>query len=168
MILLFSLLCLAQNPLSSLMDKFDCWRMVVEPEDRSSFLALAELVTRQIAAFPNATAAALVGESFGGLLALYVASTESPAGNQFLLLLLLLLTDSKPHLFILPCRTNCTHTGKICIERLMVINPATSYDRTGWPVIQPILSKAGNAFPGLRTGESESLMCDIIFCNWVT
>jgi len=56
--------------------------MVVEPEDRSSFLALAELVDRQIVLFPNATVDALVGESFGGLLALYVASTESPAGTH--------------------------------------------------------------------------------------
>ena len=35
----------------------------------------------------------------------------------------------------------------------MIINPATSYDRTSWPALQPLISLAGNSFPGFRTGK---------------
>jgi len=51
--------------------------MVIQAEDRSSFLNIAELVIEQIATFPGSSVSVLMGESFGGLLALYVASTLS-------------------------------------------------------------------------------------------
>ena len=57
--------------------------MVVEPDDRSPFLKLADLVSKQISLFPNRTATVLMGESFGGLLALYVASIATNSGALF-------------------------------------------------------------------------------------
>ena len=48
--------------------------MVVDTSDRSSFNELAESVTEQISSFKNASVAVLMGESFGGLLALYVST----------------------------------------------------------------------------------------------
>jgi pimeloyl-ACP methyl ester carboxylesterase len=65
----------SQNIFSNLTNQFECWRLVAEPSDRSSFLDVAQLVKDKIARFPSSSVAVLMGESFGGLLALYVAST---------------------------------------------------------------------------------------------
>ena len=56
--------------------------MVIQANDRSSFLQVAGLVTEQISLFPKSTVSVLMGESFGGLLALYVASTLTTSSTS--------------------------------------------------------------------------------------
>ena len=83
---------------------FDCWRMYVTPQDRSSFLKLADAVIQHIEQRFDEPPI-LIGESFGGLLATYVASRLGAK-----------------------------------IAKLVLINPATSYDRTTWPTLGPIVA----------------------------
>ena len=56
--------------------------MVVQASDRTPFLQVADAVSQQISSFPKATVSVLMGESFGGLLALYVASTTNSISNR--------------------------------------------------------------------------------------
>jgi pimeloyl-ACP methyl ester carboxylesterase len=95
---------------ANLTDKYDCWRMAVDPSDRSSFLVVAQTVLRRLTEFDGPVV--LVGESFGGLLASYV----------------------------------CTREGAN-VDKLVLINPATSFDRTAWSTIVPFIAGTGNAYP---------------------
>ena len=95
---------------ANLTDRYDCWRMAVDPSDRSSFLVVAQTVLRRLTEFDGPVV--LVGESFGGLLASYV----------------------------------CTREGAN-VDKLVLINPATSFDRTAWSTIVPFIAGTGNAYP---------------------
>lgn len=54
----------------------------MKANDRTPFLQVADAVSQQISSFPTGTVSVLMGESFGGLLALYVASTANAAPNR--------------------------------------------------------------------------------------
>jgi pimeloyl-ACP methyl ester carboxylesterase len=58
--------------LSTLTDSYECWRLVIDSQDRSSFLALAKVVLDKVKSFPRPIT--LIGESFGGVLASYIAA----------------------------------------------------------------------------------------------
>jgi pimeloyl-ACP methyl ester carboxylesterase len=90
---------------------FEVWKMGTIAEDRSSFMELAAFVIKAVDVFDEPVT--LVGESFGGLLAVYVA-----------------LRAKK---------------GKI--GKLILINPATSFDKTNWNLVAPIIASTGVAFP---------------------
>jgi pimeloyl-ACP methyl ester carboxylesterase len=57
---------------SHLCQNYDCWRLQLDAADRSSFLTLAKTILDAIRMFPKPPI--LIGESFGGLLATYLAS----------------------------------------------------------------------------------------------
>lgn len=90
---------------------FNVWKMATTGEDRSTFMELAAFVMRALEKFDGPVI--LVGESFGGLLAAYVA----------------------------------LRAKKGTIDKLILINPATSFDRTNWNVVAPIIASTGVAFP---------------------
>lgn len=90
---------------------FNVWKMATTGEDRSTFMELAAFVMRALEKFDGPVI--LVGESFGGLLAAYVA----------------------------------LRAKKGRIDKLILINPATSFDRTNWNVVAPIIASTGVAFP---------------------
>jgi pimeloyl-ACP methyl ester carboxylesterase len=90
---------------------FEVWKMGTIAEDRSTFMELAAFVIKAVDVFDEPVT--LVGESFGGLLAVYVA-----------------LRAKK---------------GKI--GKLILINPATSFDKTNWNLVAPIIASTGVAFP---------------------
>ena len=90
---------------------FDVWKMATKGDDRSTFLELAAVVLKGLDTFDEPVV--LIGESFGGLLAAYVALRAKE--------------------------------GKI--SKLVLINPATSFDRTNWNVLAPIIASTGRAFP---------------------
>ncbi len=54
----------------------------MKAKDRTPFLQVADAVSQQISSFPKGAVSVLMGESFGGLLALYVASTANAAPNR--------------------------------------------------------------------------------------
>ena len=79
-------------------------------------MQLAQVVIDELKKFDRPVI--LIGESFGGLLACYIASTS-----------------------------------KALVAYLVLVNPATSYDRTLWQQLGPLVTGAGPAFPvvGLAT-----------------
>jgi pimeloyl-ACP methyl ester carboxylesterase len=89
---------------------YNVTRMFVSPSDRSTFTEVADAVIDELESYNES--AVLMGESFGGLLATYVASRR-----------------------------------KNLISKLVLINPATSFDRTNWASVGPIISNTGPAFP---------------------
>lgn len=97
--------------LQNLTASYEMWRLKINPEDRSSFIKVAMFVLETLESFP--TPIILLGESFGGLLASYLALRAG---------------DNK-------------------ISKLILINPATSYDRTNWPLLGPLIASTGSAFP---------------------
>ena len=42
----------------------------------------------------------------------------------------------------------------ITIGKLVVVNPATSYDRTRWPILGPLIANSGSVFPALGVGNT--------------
>lgn len=55
---------------------------------------------------------------------------------------------------MLPCSMLLSPERRsISIERLVLINPATSYDRTQWPTIGPLIANSGAAFPAVGVGK---------------
>jgi pimeloyl-ACP methyl ester carboxylesterase len=96
--------------LTNLSISYDLYKLVTPPDDRSSFIEIADQVTKALQGFESP--AVLIGDSFGGLLASYVASTPA----------------------------------KVHISSLVLINPATSYARTFWSWLEPILTSTGPAF----------------------
>ena len=97
--------------IDSLNEVFDVWRMTVSDDDRSSFLDIASVILEKLETFDKP--AIIVGESFGGLLAAYIA----------------------------------LRAKRSSISKLVMINPATSFDRTSWPLIAPIIASSGIASP---------------------
>lgn len=90
---------------------YDVWKLTISGDDRSTFMELASFVLKALDSFDKPVI--LVGESFGGLLAPYIAIRAKK--------------------------------GKIA--KLVLINPATSFDRTPWPVLAPLLAATGIAYP---------------------
>lgn len=90
---------------------FEVWKMATIAEDRSTFMELAAFVIQAVEVFDEPIT--LVGESFGGLLAAYVA----------------------------------LRAKKGTIGKLILINPATSFDKTNWNLVAPIIASTGIAFP---------------------
>ena len=90
---------------------YDVWRMTVSGDDRSSFMEIASLVLQKLDTFNKP--AIIVGESFGGLLATYIA----------------------------------LRAKKGSISKLVLVNPATSFHRTSWPLLAPVIANSGMAFP---------------------
>jgi pimeloyl-ACP methyl ester carboxylesterase len=117
------------NTVSKLNSVYDVWKLAIKAEDRSSFIELASNVLEVLDSFD--TPVTLVGESFGGLLAIYCA-----------------LRDKK---------------GKIA--KLVLVNPATSFDRTNWNVLAPLIASTGKinpiAFPLVAVGALVSTAVDI-------
>ena len=94
----------------NLTEIFDLWRLQIDPTDRSSFLDLSSAIHSKIVSFKEPIT--LMGESFGGLLAMHVALRS-----------------------------------KDKVSKLVLINPATSYEQTTWNVLGPMIANAGPAFP---------------------
>lgn len=95
---------------SQLQDDYDCWRLQVDPNDRSSFLTIAKKVLEAIKKFPKPPI--LIGESFGGLVATYLASRHSDT-----------------------------------IDSIVLVNPATSVDRSLWRNLAPYIASTGPLYP---------------------
>lgn len=72
------------DSLRNMSENFDVWRMVVDPKDRSSFVALANSVIAFISTFDDSIV--LMGESLGGVIALYI-SIYSPSSVSKLILI---------------------------------------------------------------------------------
>ncbi|KAG2499012.1 hypothetical protein HYH03_003198 [Edaphochlamys debaryana] len=90
-----------------LSSKFDLRNVFLPPSDRTPFAGLVDSLARQIEAEASLAAPSrpvyLMGESFGGLLALALAQRLS------------------------------------CVDRVVLVNPATSFDRSPWPALGPLL-----------------------------
>lgn len=104
----------SNTALNTLQEDYRCWRMKINVDDRSSFLQIAQLVRKKMQEINDGQPMLLIGESFGGLLAAYIAS-------RF------------PQL----------------VDKLVLVNPATSYDRTLWRSTVPIITKTGPLFPAI-------------------
>ncbi|GLI58562.1 hypothetical protein VaNZ11_000309 [Volvox africanus] len=87
--------------------RFDLRGVFLPPEDRTPFHGLVESLAQQIedevAPLDPSRPVYLLGESFGGLMALELAQRVS------------------------------------CVDRLILVNPATSFDRSPWPTLGPML-----------------------------
>jgi pimeloyl-ACP methyl ester carboxylesterase len=104
---------------------YDVWRMTVSGDDRSSFMEIASVVLQKLDAFDRP--AIIVGESFGGLLATYIA----------------------------------LRAKKGSISKLVLVNPATSFHRTPWPLLAPVIANSGVAFPFLGMATLLSSISDV-------
>ncbi|GIL71022.1 hypothetical protein Vretimale_4099 [Volvox reticuliferus] len=86
---------------------FDLRGVFLPPEDRTPFHGLVESLAQQledeVAPLDPSRPVYLLGESFGGLIALELAQRVS------------------------------------CVDRLILVNPATSFDRSLWPSLGPLL-----------------------------
>jgi pimeloyl-ACP methyl ester carboxylesterase len=105
----------ASRQFDDLSDTFEFWRMSVDQvTDRSSFTELTTAVSQFIndIAVKQNRQVILVGESFGGLLAPSVAMRVKAMAGE----------DMNP------------------ISGLVLINPATSFDRSQWSTFAPILA----------------------------
>lgn len=89
---------------------YDVWRMSISPDDRSQFIEVGLKCVKFMTRFREPPI--LVGESFGGLLASYIATI-----------------------------------AKVKPSKLVLVNPATSFDRTNWNTVAPLLTNTGAAFP---------------------
>lgn len=98
---------------------FELWRMNVAIEDRTSFGDLVSGVRRFIEEITEdcERPVYLIGESFGGLLAPAVTLNVQNRAKR--------------------------NGKKNPIEGLVLVNPATSFERSSWDVVAPILSTLG-------------------------
>jgi pimeloyl-ACP methyl ester carboxylesterase len=104
------------DALSNLRKDYDLWRVCYEPEDQISFLELASRSIKFLETFDEAPV--VIGESFGGLLASYLAVRLQRK-----------------------------------LSKLVLVNPASAYDQTMWPILGPLVASSGPAYPivGLTT-----------------
>lgn len=97
----------AYKQFPGLAEAFDLVAFSVPPHDRTKFPRLVEIVEQFLEAevkdFPPERPVYLLGESFGGILAIAVAA-------------------ARPE-----------------VNRVILVNPATSYERSLWPVLGPLL-----------------------------
>ena len=92
---------------------YDVYKLAIDGDDRSTFLEMATFVMQSMKTLFPGRPVVLVGESFGGLLASYLA---------------LRVEQTK-------------------ISNLVLINPATSFGRTRWETLGPLIANTGRAFP---------------------
>ena len=100
-------------------------RLQITPDDRSSFLQVSEFVLSALAKEPfQGRNVTLVGESCGALFATHVALRAASPGSKM-----------SP------------------VARLVLVNPATSFDKTSWSLTGRAVAATGPAFPavGLAT-----------------
>jgi pimeloyl-ACP methyl ester carboxylesterase len=110
----------ASRQFECILRRFDLITLVTPPEDRTDFSALVDIVTNflkeEVPLHSPTRPIYILGESFGGVLALAVAAEA-------------------PHL----------------VDRLVLVNPATSFEDSLWPIIGPLLpnvpSQAYQALP---------------------
>lgn len=99
-----------------LLQYFDLAALITPPEDRSKFETLVEVVASfleaEVLLHPPTRPVYLLGESFGGVLALAVGA-RCPG----------------------------------LVDRLVLINPATSFEDSLWPLLGPILPQASSLLP---------------------
>jgi pimeloyl-ACP methyl ester carboxylesterase/1-acyl-sn-glycerol-3-phosphate acyltransferase len=117
-----------------LAQSFELWRMTMMPKDRSSFAvvvnAIHDFVETQLSPdsheenIKNKRRVILIGESCGGVFASAAA--------------LKLQSKSRPS----------------PLDGLVLVNPATSFDRTAWEVLVPLLASLKNLDPD-ETGEND-------------
>jgi pimeloyl-ACP methyl ester carboxylesterase len=100
----------------ALSTKYDCWKLRIRPDDRSTFNDLTNLIEEHILSLP--TPPIVLGESFGAVLALYV-SGKLPYSR---------------------------------IKQLVLVNPATSLDRTNWSQLVPMIARTGRSYPYVGAG----------------
>ena len=95
---------------------FEISKVYIEPSDRTNFLDLATTLIKHLEGYKEPPI--LMGESFGGLLACYVAVF-----------------------------------ARKLVSKLILVNPATSYDSTNWPILGSLITNSGPIFPiaGLST-----------------
>ena len=94
---------------ATLTPSFDVWRLTVDENDRSTFLQLAEEVSRFILATNQPVT--LMGDGFGATLAAYVSQRKVPA--------------AKPPIGLLGTVTRGTGS----VHRLILLNPLVTMDR---------------------------------------
>ena len=102
----------AFSSLRNLSLEYDLYRLEVQPEDRSTFVQVADTVVSAIRKM--GAPVVLIGDSFGGLLACFIASQH-----------------------------------KALVSTLVLVNPATSYELTAWPLLAPLILNSGPAYPVL-------------------
>jgi pimeloyl-ACP methyl ester carboxylesterase len=107
----------ARNQFDDLASTFEFWRLTIAPEDRSSFGTLVVSISDfvQELAQEDGRKVTLIGESCGGLLAAAVAlqlqKREQAGGRE-----------------------------SSSLQGLVMVNPATSFDRTAWESLVPVLT----------------------------
>ena len=138
----------ARHQYDDLARTFECWRLVVLPEDRTPFGELVNHICDFVVdlASPSSTTTnaknhirpvTLIGESCGGLVAAAVAlqleqryggsSSTSTSDDQ----------DKEPQ----PRRkTNQKKQKNPYLQGLVLVNPATSFDQTNWDALVPLLT----------------------------
>ncbi|KAL4442037.1 hypothetical protein ABPG77_011298 [Micractinium sp. CCAP 211/92] len=98
----------ASRQFPSLLRRFDMQALVTPPQDRTPFAELVQIAAnflrREVPACPPTRPVYVLGESFGGLLALALAA-EVPA----------------------------------LVDRVILVNPATSFNSSPWPLLGPLL-----------------------------
>ena len=100
----------AFSSLRNLSIEYELFRLEVRPEDRSSFSQVAATVVSAIRKL--GAPVVLIGDSFGGLLASFIAAQN-----------------------------------KALVSTLVLVNPATSYEFTAWPLLAPLILNSGPAYP---------------------
>jgi pimeloyl-ACP methyl ester carboxylesterase len=119
----------ATQQFDDLAESFELWRMSISVDDRTSFTDLTAAVSKfvQDVAVGQNRSAILIGESFGGLLAPAVAMKARAAHHP--------------------------SSGAVDpIKGMVLVNPATSFDKTQWDVFAPLLS----TFKHLRDDNRDS------------
>lgn len=100
----------AFSSLRNLSIEYELYRLEVRPEDRSTFTQVAATVVSAIRKLRAPVV--LIGDSFGGLLASFIASQH-----------------------------------KALVSTLVLVNPATSYEFSAWPLLAPLILNSGPAYP---------------------
>ena len=111
----------ARDQFDDLATTFELWRLTISPEDRSS---LGQVITH-IADFvqEQPRPVTLIGESCGGLMAAAVAlqirrREKGRTSNQ----------------------ESSSSSSSSILQGLVLVNPATSFDRTAWETLVPVLT----------------------------
>jgi len=109
----------------NLSNEYSVARLQITPDDRSSFLQVSEFILSALAKEPfQGRNVTLVGESCGALFAAHVALRAAAPSSK-----------TSP------------------VQRLVLVNPATSFDKTSWSLTGRAVAATGPAFPivGLAT-----------------
>jgi len=125
----------SSNQYDDLADNFEFWRLTIQPEDRSSFAEIVDAVAAYVANIEDKAGdrpIVLIGESCGGLIAAAAA-----------------------------LRLQRNH-DKSPLDGLVLINPATSFDRTNWDALVPLLASLDLPSNSSESGVDELTAYDVI------